>query len=126
MQAKQQRDIFVSFVVAHKNDLYAIVYVRGISRFGDEYIEKVYWYSGSLQKQGKLIKFPTDKDEEHYWAQVTKNPGLKGEIDNSLERSKNYGQELSKLVWDHLLTVCHVLNLGVYKGAGAILSRENY
>ena len=123
---EQQRDIFVSFVVAHTDDLYAIVYVRGISQFSKENQEKVYYFSGSLQEKGKRIKFPTDKQEEEYFSQLMKTPGRKDIMNTNLEISTNYGQKLSELVWDHLNQVCYVLSLGLYKGDGAILRRHNY
>lgn len=125
-QVEQQRDIFVSFVVAHTDDLYAIVYVRGISQFGTASQEKVYYFSGSLQEKGKRIKFPTDKHEEEYFSQLMKNPGGKDTMNKNLELKTNYGQKFSELVLDHLNQVCHVLSLGLYRGDGTILRLQNY
>jgi hypothetical protein len=125
-QAKQQRDIFVSFVVARDKELCAIVYVRGISHFNAQNQEKVYLYGASLQDKGKRIKFPTDKHEEEFFAQVMKNIGLKEVLNTNIELQTNYGQRLSELVWDHLNQVCHVLTLGLYKGDTATLRLQNY
>ena len=52
------KNIFVSFVVVHTSDLYAMVYIRGVSHFDTTTVfAKI---KKSLDGQAKLIKFPND------------------------------------------------------------------
>jgi hypothetical protein len=125
VQHQQKRDIFVSFVVARQSDLYAMVYVRGISHFSPQDVEKTYFYNGSLYEKGKRIKFPTDKDEIDYRLDLAgSGDDRKNAMNNKLELDTNYGERFSELIWEHLYQVCFVLSLGLYRGDGFILNRQ--
>jgi hypothetical protein len=146
MEVYAERNIFVSFVVAHTNDLYAMVYVKGISQFSKQNENKIngvsedppenYIYGrqlyntglkGSLGDKGKRIKFPTDKDEEEFLKKTMgKPPHVKAQMIAELELEMNYGQEFSELIWDHLNQVCCILHIGLYKSEGPILTLRNY
>jgi hypothetical protein len=118
------KDIFVSFVVAHTSELYAMVYIRGVSHFDTN---KLYEIKGDLDEKGKRIKFPSDAAEEKYLAIVGKdpyNPTHLRSADKEVCLATDFGERFAPVVEEHLKSACNVCGIGLYRGPiGASLQR---
>jgi hypothetical protein len=119
------KGIFVSFVVVHTSDLYAMVYIRGVSHFDtDTVFAKI---KRSLDGQAKLIKFPNSAAEEKYlaiWMKDPGNPVLKRKLDEEAYLATNYGERFAGVIKDHLKWACDACYIGLYRGEiGGSLSR---
>ena len=125
LQEGYGKNIFVSFVVVHTSNLYAMVYIRGVSHFDTNTVfAKI---KKSLDEQAKLIKFPNDAAEEKYLASLLKdpmNPVLKRKLDDEAYLATNYGERFAQVIKDHLKWACDTCYIGLYRGEiGGSLAR---
>jgi hypothetical protein len=122
------KDIFISFVAAHTNHLYAMVYIRGISHIDQKTIFEV--IQASFQKEGNAIKFPTKSAEEDFAAKRGKlldsysRGGLEEKMYYDQVRKLNdahhlatgFGQKYAQVNLVHLKWACAVCCVGLYHG----------
>ncbi|HUN43063.1 MAG TPA: hypothetical protein VMU81_22450 [Acetobacteraceae bacterium] len=112
------KDIFVSFVVVHTSELYAMVYMRGVSHFDTVAVfEKI---KLSLDSKAKRIMFPSDAAEEKYmdaWRKNIMNPDFKRNLDKEVYLATDYGERFAREIKVHLEQACVACNIGLYRGA---------
>ncbi|WP_158923016.1 hypothetical protein [Acidisphaera sp. S103] len=122
------KDIFISFVAAHTNHLYAMVYIRGLSHIDVQTIFEV--IQTSLKKQGDLIKFPNKSAAEKFGAKQINffNDYSTGKIsekmyndqvrklDDEQNLATGFGEKYAQLNLVHLKWACAVCCVGLYHG----------
>jgi hypothetical protein len=122
------KDIFISFVAAHINHLYAMVYIRGLSHIDEKIIFGV--IQASLKDQGDLVKFPNKSAAEEFGTKQINffNDYSKGKIsekmyndqvrklDDEQSLATGFGEKYAQLNLIHLKWACAVCRVGLYHG----------
>lgn len=109
------KDIFVKFVVTHTSELYAMVYIRGVSQFDDN---KVFEIKLGLNQAGDSIKFPTSQAQEKYGSDFLKCKSQQDirELERKTYEATQFGEKFAKQVKEYLKRVCNICSIGLYCG----------
>ena len=129
---QSDKSIYISFVIARategifpQSEIYAMVYIKGISNPYSEQVEEI---KGNKDLQIKQLVFPNAEAEIAYITAAQKmamnTSGTESvdaanrELKRSLaQKTIGYGEKLAEIGLKFLIEACRAYNIGLYKGA---------